>query len=125
MRGMRSFLLFACILIFGGCTHHVTIRFPGVIPAERHKTWINGFLWNLIGGETDTSRFCGDRPVSRIDTKKSFGNTIVTWLTLGIYSPMFAHIWCGNYPHAAQPQPVYQAPPGYQQAPPAYQPPPG
>lgn len=109
-------------LLLAGCTHHVSIRIPNVIPAERHKTWVNGWLFNLVGGQTDTARFCGDRPVARVDTRKSFGNYLLSWITFGIYTPMHATITCGQPAGGAQPYAV--PPPGYY--PPAgYAPPPG
>lgn len=91
---MRASAVVLAILLFG-CTHRVSIVFPNVVPADRHKTWVNGWLWDLVGGETSAARFCGDRPVSRIQTAKSFGNHLVSWLTLGIYTPMHATITCG------------------------------
>ena len=109
---MRAPAVILALFLFG-CTHRVSIIFPNVVPAERHKTWVNGWLWDLIGGETSAAHFCGDRPVSRIQTAKSFGNHLVSWLTLGIYTPMHATITCGV--PAAPPTPGFG---GYLPAPP-------
>jgi hypothetical protein len=132
---MRTHLLVLALLASTGCTHKVVIRFPHVQPGppqDRHKTWVNGFLWNLVGGETDVSRFCGHRPVAMVETKRSFGNSIVSWLTFGIYTPMWARITCGvaaaplpaPYPPGTYQPPPQQAPMYMQPSPPAYVPPP-
>lgn len=92
---MRRFSFIALLLLIG-CTHHVRIDNPFVRPGERHSRWVNGFLWNLVGGRVSTAEFCGNRPVAAIDTKKSFGNTIIGWLTLGIYTPMHVTVICGE-----------------------------
>lgn len=121
---MKRALLFSLFLV--GCTHHVRIDNPYYRAADVHKTWVPGFLWNLVGGRVTVTEFCGDRPVAAIDTKRSFGNAIVSWLTLGIYTPMHATITCGEMrqqswgqamPHmgtapvVVQPGPVYAVPP--------------
>lgn len=121
---MRKALAFA-VLLAAGCTHHVHMVInPNAIPAERHKTWVNGWLGHLVGGDTNAAQFCGDRPVASIDTRQSFGNHLVSWLTFGIYTPMHATITCGQAP-LPQPQMMY-APQPYPAQPPAapYQPPP-
>lgn len=113
---MKRALLLSVLLV--GCTHHVRVENPYFRPAERHKAWVNGFLWNLVGGRVNVTEFCGDRPVAAIDTRKSFGNAIVGWLTLGIYTPMHVTVTCGEIRQSAfgqaappmAPQPVYVQP---------------
>lgn len=127
---MKRALLLSLLLV--GCTHHVRIDNPYYRAADVHKTWVNGFLWNLVGGHVSSSEFCGDRPVAAVDTKRSFGNAIVSWLTLGIYTPMHATITCGEMrqqawghnmtgmaapPVVVQPAPVYAPQPIMQPAP--------
>lgn len=117
---MKKALLLSLFLV--GCTHHVRIDNPYYRAADVHKTWVNGFLWNLVGGRVSIAEFCGDRPVAAIDTRRSFGNALVSWLTLGIYTPMHATITCGEMrqqawghgmtstaapPVVVQPPPVY------------------
>lgn len=126
-----ALLLLSCLLV--GCTHHVTIRFPNTLPTRQSEShWVNGFLWNLIGGETDASLYCGDAPVARIDVKKSFTNKLVSVLTFGIYTPMHVRMQCavrqGPAPGVyAPPPPGYAPAPGYAPPPPSYAPapPPG
>jgi len=109
-----------------GCTHHVRVSFPSVQPADRHSRWVSGWLWGLVGGEVNAAEYCGNRAVAVVDTKRSFGNQIIAWLTFGIYTPMHAAVTCGqgyqgytNGPPQAAPV-IYQAPapaPVYYQAP--------
>jgi len=88
------------ILMLSACTHHVVINFPTVqaAPAETHSEWVNGFLWHLIGGETNLTAACGLRGVVRVDTKSSFGNAILAFLTIGIYTPMHVKVTCAAPP---------------------------
>jgi hypothetical protein len=118
-------LSFLTLLFLVGCTHHVRIDNPFLRPADRHSRWVNGFLWNLVGGDVSTAEFCGNRPAARIDTKRSFGNAFISWLTFGIYTPMHVTVTC-----AAHPDPAYGLQPGFVPPqpygmPPAYAMPPG
>src|SRR5690349_21560374 len=107
MRTARLLMFLCLVTLLPSCMYHVAVIIPTVVPEERHGTWVNGFLFNLVGGETNTGRFCGERPVARIDTKRSFWNLIVGYLTIGIYTPMYAHITCGRH---VQPQVIYAPP---------------
>jgi hypothetical protein len=127
--------LVLCAMFVVGCTHHVRIDFPNTMPSpNRQKHWVNGWLWHLVGGETNVAHYCGDQPVHRIDVRKSFGNHLVSWLTLGIYTPMHVTVQCAERPAQPQimmvPHPGYAPPPGAVYAPPpppppGYVPPPG
>jgi len=119
---MKKALLLS--LFFVGCTHHVRIDNPYYRAADVHKTWVNGFLWNLVGGRVSITEFCGDRPIAAIDTRRSFGNALVSWLTLGIYTPMHATITCGEMRQTAWGHGMTSmaAPPVVVQQPPVYVP---
>jgi len=122
---MRKALLVSALLLVG-CTHHIRVENPFYRPTDVHRRWVHGWLFNLIGSYANTTEMCGNRPVAVVDTKKSFGNHLISWLTLGIYTPMHLTVVCGEPTQGGYPggpgmmQPHYQ--PGYQGAP-AYQPP--
>ena len=109
---MKKALLLS--LFFVGCTHHVRIDNPYYRAADVHKTWVNGFLWNLVGGRVSITEFCGDRPIAAIDTRRSFGNALVSWLTLGIYTPTRVRVTCAQPGGVAMPYGYWSgAPPVY------------
>lgn len=86
----------ALTLLLAGCTHYVRIENPYHRPLDRHRFWVHGFLWNFIGGRIQTTAACGDRPIAIVETRKSIGNYLISWLTLGIYTPMQVLITCSE-----------------------------
>lgn len=123
---MKKALLVSALLL-GGCTHHIRVENPFYRQTEVHRRWVHGWLFNLIGGYANTAEMCGNRPITAIDTKKSFGNHLIGLITLGIYTPMHLTVTCGEPQHGGYPgqpgmmQPHYQPAPTYQPAP-SYQP---
>ena len=131
--GRAMLFLAAALSLSAGC-YHVQVVVPNTPPTDYHRQWVNGFLWGAVGGGVDTARFCGNRPVSRVNTHRSFGNLFMSWLTFGIYTPSTVVVACGQgggygapapysqpyYPPQPQPQPQPQ--PYYPQ--PQPQPPP-
>lgn len=95
-------------LLSSGC-FRASIIVPSVPPGEKHSTWVNGWFWGSVGGTVSADSFCGGRPVSRIDTKRSVGNILVSWVTLGIYTPSKVWITCSS-PYGAPQNPYAPAP---------------
>ena len=55
----------------------------------------NYFLWGLIGKHRfDVKEICGDKEVLQIQAQGTFTNVFLGLLTLGIYAPHTAKIWC-------------------------------
>ena len=52
------------------------------------KNTSHHFLWGLAGDNVETSG-----RISRTEVYKGFGDHILTWLTLGLYSPWSVKIW--------------------------------
>jgi hypothetical protein len=53
------------------------------------------FFWGLAGEHTiDVVEVCGDKEVSQMQSEITFGNGFVSAITLGIYSPKTAKVWC-------------------------------
>lgn len=95
MTFVNSLLLGGALLCLPGC-FRVTSLMPDSIPAETHTQWVNGFLLGAVGGHVDAARYCGGRPVSRIETKRTAGNYLAEIFTLGIYAPSHVSITCGQ-----------------------------
>lgn len=91
------------LLLSSGC-FRASVIVPSNPPADEHSTWVNGWLWGSVGGTVSADNFCGGRPVSRVETKRSVGNVLVSWITLGIYTPTKVSITCSN-PYGAPTHP--------------------
>ncbi len=116
-RLLLSALLGGSVLVSSGCFHSAVLM-PTVPPGEKHSTWVNGWLWGSVGGQVSADIFCSGRGVARIDTKRSVGNILVSWVTLGIYTPSHVSVTCAGAPQYAPPP--YGAPPPPYSAPSPY-----
>ena len=73
-------------MLAGCCSTHVTTEQPAYgIPVDDTS---NQFLWGLVSGRVHTSGH-----MSRVEVYKSFGDYILTFITLGIYTPWSVNIW--------------------------------
>ena len=53
------------------------------------------FLWGVVGEHRiNTQRICGARPVVQMQSKFEPTDMLYTVLTLGIYMPRTAKVWC-------------------------------
>ena len=60
-----------------------------------YSEWKNFWFWGLAGEYwVNTSKICGNRSVEQMQVQDSFGSAFVSALTLGIYSPHVAKVWC-------------------------------
>ena len=94
------FLLVASVVLLTGCAK-ATIRPDGGdrILTERadYDESESFFLWGLAGtGEVNLNRVCDGKKVEQMQTQFAPGDTIVTLLTIGIYSPKTARVWCAK-----------------------------
>jgi hypothetical protein len=88
--------LSAVLLVAAGC-YSVTARPDGgfkVATKPSFEQRQDFFLWGLVG-EThiDTQQVC-PRGTSQIQSQLTFVDGLLTVVTLGIYSPQSARIWC-------------------------------
>lgn len=107
-RFLLSALLGGSVLVSSGCFHSAVLM-PTVPPGDKHSTWVNGWLWGSVGGQVSADIFCQGRGVARVDTKRSVGNILVSWVTLGIYTPSHVSVTCAGEPQYVPPP--YGAPP--------------
>ena len=55
----------------------------------------NFFFWGLVGEYSiNIEKVCKNRPVKQMQTQQTFLNGFLGVITLGIYSPRTARIWC-------------------------------
>ncbi len=88
-------LIFA--LILSGCAA-VTITDSGAsdfLYRPHYEQSKHFFLWGLIGEHTvNTQDICGERPVKQMQTRFEPYDVLWAGLTLGLYLPRTAKVWC-------------------------------
>ena len=91
-----SAALFAAILLTGCAT--VTIRPEGGTKVagkpdyEKTKPY---FFWGLMKEHTiNVAEVCGDKKVEQVQSQATFLNGFLGAITLGIYAPRTAKVWC-------------------------------
>lgn len=92
-RASALFLLSALLVASTGC-HQVIIdsgREPS--PTVHHDEWNIAFAAAIFPAQVDASEYCGGE-WARVETKQSFLNMVVGWLTFGIITPMETKIVC-------------------------------
>lgn len=73
-----------------------TVRYSGSPNYEKSQSF---FLFGLIGESfIDVKSICGDRPVKQMQTQETFVDGLLGSVTLGIYTPRTASVWCGKKP---------------------------
>jgi hypothetical protein len=117
MRKMDLVLLCAVALAGGAC-YHATVE-TGATPATQtvEKGWASGWIYGLVPPSTvETASRCPNG-VARVETQVSFGNQLVAFLTLGIYTPMSIKVTCATArPGPDEAEEVLQVGPGLETA---------
>lgn len=89
-------MLSASLVFFAGC-FSVTSRPNGgfkVASAPTYEKRQDFYLWGLVGeAHINTKAVCGGEP-AQIQSQKTVVDSLLTLVTLGIYSPESAKIWC-------------------------------
>jgi len=86
--------LSALLVATAGC-YHATIDTG--FPAATHILdipWASGYFWGLVPPDVVTSAVRCPSGVSKVETSHSVLNSLVTAVTLGIYTPMHLRITC-------------------------------
>ena len=90
---LASFLLLSC--------QTVTVSPPGETikysSEPNYKKSQNFFLFGLIGNSiVNVKSVCGDKPVKQMQSQQTFLNGFLSFVTLWIYTPRTASVWCGE-----------------------------
>ena len=84
-------------IIATGC-YNVTIRPDGGFKMASHPTFEQRqdfYLWGLVGeSHIDTSKICTKSSPSQMQSEMTFVDGLLAVVTLGIYSPETAKVWC-------------------------------
>ncbi len=94
-------LLLAAILCVGlsACTT-VTIRDKGLTHLASEPNWSDSkpfYLWGLVGtAHVDVKQVCNNRKATQLQTQRTFVDGLLWVVTIGIYAPNTAKVWCGE-----------------------------
>ena len=102
---MKSrFLLLAAFTVLASGCYHATIdtgRAPSTTTIE--KRWANGWIYGLVPPSTvETAQKCTNG-IAKVSTQLSFANQLVSFLTMGIYTPMEIIVTCADSRSASLP----------------------
>lgn len=98
MRQGKKWISLTCaILLFSGCAA-VTITPHGQNKATAEPDYNKKqplFLFGLVGEpHVDVKAICGERKVRQLQTKDEFSDRMIAIITLAIYTPRTAKVWC-------------------------------
>jgi len=101
IKNMCLNIVFLLLLSFLTACQTVTIRPKGNQYQKNSKADYeqvhNFFLWGLIGEKyINISAICPGRTIRQIRTQSGFWNRVIFIVTLGVYSPRTARVWCGD-----------------------------
>ncbi|HEY5284928.1 MAG TPA: hypothetical protein VIM14_19200 [Polyangia bacterium] len=94
MRSLRVVLVAGAVAPFLGCFHAVidTGKPPSNVTID--QDWASGFIGGLVPPDkVETASKCPSG-VSKVETQRSFLNSLVGIVTLGIYTPMQINVTC-------------------------------
>lgn len=97
-RAIRRLLVLGLLLT--SC-QTVTIRPNSGEKSEREPDFEsrqNFFLWGLVPGETyvNVNQACDGEQVSQMQAQNTFLDSFFGLITLGIYAPRTAKVWCNS-----------------------------
>ncbi|MBA3259021.1 MAG: Bor family protein [Gemmatimonadales bacterium] len=88
------YALAVSVLLLASC-YHATIE-TGAAPSQQsiRKGFASGWIFGLVPPSTVATQEQCSSGVARVETQLSFVNQLVSFLTLGIYTPMQIDVTC-------------------------------
>jgi hypothetical protein len=78
-----------------GCYKATFIRDSSAVRGVEHDEWTNFFLFGLVNEQTiDVHQFCPNGKVAQVQTGANFATGLVSFLTIGIYTPRKVYVTC-------------------------------
>lgn len=90
-----------CALTCGltGCYKATFYQSANAIPGDRHEEWSDFFIFGLVGNERfDVRAFCGHDELAEVRTGSNLATTLVSALTIGVYTPHKVYVTCAARP---------------------------
>ena len=85
----------ACLL--QGCaqqTFTVQNKPAAVAPRNHHPSFLR--FWNWAEKTVDAAKICGGAENVKTETQQTFVNGLLGFITLGIYTPLEARVYCSQ-----------------------------
>jgi hypothetical protein len=90
-------LLVALALGATGCWKATFIRDPEAVKGVERDQWVSFFVFGLVGEKTfDVRQFCPEGRIAQVRTGGNFGTGLVSFLTIGIYTPRKVYVTCAG-----------------------------
>lgn len=92
-----------CVLLgLAGCYKATFFQNPNAVAGVRHERWSAFFIFGLVGSEHfDVRDFCGPDAIAEVRTGGNFATGLVSFVTIGIYTPRKVYITCAARPGLA------------------------
>jgi hypothetical protein len=69
-------------------------QFSSAPPEQKRTVRLNRGLFDLVGQQPDLGRTCGCPGAQTVNTKRNGGDALVSFLTIGLYTPAHSYIVC-------------------------------
>lgn len=89
----RTLALLLLLVATAGCWHTVVDTGLNPGPVGYEEGWETSWLFALVPTHVDATGVC-QGPWAQVETQQSFGNGLVSILTLGIYTPHEVRVVC-------------------------------
>ena len=93
----KTILLISFVVMLGACST-VTIQPKNTTKLTSTPTYEKSLPFYMLGlvGEprVNVVRICGEKSVIQMQSQQTFSDSLLTALTLGIYAPHSAKVWC-------------------------------
>ena len=97
--GMQRWLLLLLLMAQAGCYRASFYTDPKLVRGLEHDRWTDFFVFGLVGKEEiDARSFCEGRPIAEVKTGGNFATSLVSALTIGIYTPRKVYVTCAAGP---------------------------
>ena len=92
----KMLLATALALLITGCAQQTfTVQNKPAASNEHHPSFLR--FWNWVKKTVDAAKICGGAEnVVKTETQQTFVNGLLGFITLGIYTPLEARVYCSQ-----------------------------
>jgi hypothetical protein len=97
--GVWRCLLWLLLIGQASCYRASFYTDPKLVRGLEHDRWTDFFVFGLVGTEQiDVRSFCEGKPIAEVKTGGNFATSLVSALTIGIYTPRKMYVTCAAGP---------------------------
>lgn len=98
-KGIQRWLLLLLLLAQASCYRATFYTDPKLVRGLEHDQWTDFFVLGLVGREEiDVRSFCEGKPIAEVKTGGNFATSLVSMITIGIYTPRKVYVTCAASP---------------------------